>query len=318
VSDAPWWRHLRGDPSRFLLDDDEPGCVWVTLFELLERPCDSPAVVRAREASRREGMAARLFDSQEEGGYWGSPYAYGARWQGSAWVLAALAALGADPADPRATRGAEALLEVLYPRGGGFSSGRGRPPAACFTAEVCTALVRFGFGHHARVREAVGWLIQRDGGVGGWSCPELRHLIDGACPVAAVGALRLAASMPERERRQVETLSQRAALWLEDRRLFCADRAPNGWQLFGHPNLGRTDLLDALYGLARIGWTAGPEIAFGLARIVGLQDEGGTWLQRRRCAYGEPAGAPSRWLTLKALVALAAFGDELGCVEERT
>ena len=81
-------------------------------------------------------------------------------------------------------RAAEVLLEQLRPRSGGFSAAKGRPPAACFTAEVCAAMARFGFAHHPRVREAVAWLVERDGGAGLWSCPELRHLVGGACPIA--------------------------------------------------------------------------------------------------------------------------------------
>jgi len=250
VSEATWWRHLKGDPTRFLLSDDEPGVVWRTLVELLGRPHDSPAVVRSRLAAREAGASSDLLAQQNPFGYWGSPVAYGARWGGTSWHLVALAALGADPEDPRVARAAEVLLEQLRPHSGGFSAAKGRPPAACFTAEVCAAMARFGFAHHPRVREAVAWLMERDGGDGLWSCPELRHLVGGACPVAAVALLRFVGELPPSERPQVARLSKRAGRGLLGRGLFLEGIAPRGWSAFAHPTLGRTDLLDALSALA--------------------------------------------------------------------
>ncbi len=311
MSEATWWRHLRGDPTRFLLGEDEPAVVWRTLVELLSRPPDSPAVVRARSAARERGAAADLLAQQDPLGYWGSPVAYGARWGGTSWRVIALAALGADPEDARVARGVEVLLESLQPHTGGFSAARGRPPAACFTAEVCAALARFGFAHHPRVREAVAWLADRDGGRGLWSCPELRHLVDGACPVAAVAVLRFAAELPAPERAQVAKLSARAGRGLLDRGLFLEGNVPRGWWAFAHPNLARADILETIWALARVGWTAEPPILAALPAVLARQDEGGRWRPTQPAPFGDPVGEPSRWLTLKALVAVAAFGDSL-------
>ena len=318
MSEATWWRHLKGDPTRFLLADDEPGVVWRTLVELLGRPHDSPAAVRARLAARETGAAAILLAQQNPLGYWGSPIAYGARWGGTAWHLMALAALGADPEDPRADRAAEVFVEQLQPRSGGFSAAKGRPPAACFTAEVCVAMARFGYAHHPRVREAVAWLAERDGGAGLWSCPELRHLVGGACPVAAVAVLRFVGELPPSERSQVARLAKRAGEGLVERGLFLEGNAPRGWWTFAHPSLGRTDLLDALAALARLGWPAEPPLLAALLGVLGRQDSSGRWAPQQTAPFGDPVGQPSRWLTLKALVAVAAYGDALGVAREGT
>ncbi|MDD5563144.1 MAG: terpene cyclase/mutase family protein [Thermoanaerobaculaceae bacterium] len=311
MSEATWWRHLRGDPTRFLLDDQEPGVVWRALTTLLERPPDSPAVVRARLAARETGTAAGLLAEQNPLGYWGSPVAYGARWGGTAWHVIALAALGADPEDPRAERAAEKLLESLQPRSGGFSAARGRPPSACFTAEVCAALARFGFAHHPRVREAVAWFAERDGGAGGWSCPELRHLLGGACPIACVAALRFLAELAPAERAPLASVAERAAGFLLGAGLWVDGSGPRGWWTFAHPNLGRTDLLDALFLLARSGRRADPAVLRALLGVLARQDGSGRWLQQQAAPFGEPVGEPSRWVTLKALVSVAAYGDAL-------
>ena len=311
MSEATWWRHLHGDPTGFLLADDEPGVVWRALIEVFDRPHESPAVVRSRTASRTAGAAAALLARQDPLGYWGSPHGYGARWSGSAWHVIALAALGADPEDPRAMRAAGTLLDGLQPRSGGFSVASGRPPAACFTAEVCAALAAFGFAHHPRVREAAAWLVERDGGAGPWSCPELRHLHGGACPVAAVAALRLVATLPPEERAPLHRLTERAGRWLMDVGMFLDAPEPRGWLTFAHPCLARADLLAALWALSRAGWKAEPPILNALLAVLARQDAGGRWTAASRVPFGEPAGTPSRWVTLKALVALASYGGSL-------
>lgn len=310
MSEPRWWRSLRGDPAAFLLDDGEPGVVWRALVELLGRPPDAPAAVRARLGSRERGAAAGLLARQDPLGYWGSPATYGARWGGTAWHVLALAQLGADPEDPRAVLGAETMLEALQPHATGFAVARGKPPSACFTAEVCAALTRFGFGHHPRVREAVAWLSGRQSEGGGWSCPDLRHLVGGGCPVTAVAVLRLVADTPAAERRSREPLRRRAADWLVERGLFLAGDAPVGWRSCAHPCLGRTDLVDALAALARSGCPGGDTVRHALATVLERQDAEGRWLQRARVPFGEAYGEPSRWVTLKALLALAAYHFE--------
>jgi hypothetical protein len=311
VSEATWWRHLAGDPSRFLLDDAEPGVVWRTLIDLLGRPHDSPAAQRARLAGRSVGAAAALLAHQSPHGFWGSPSAYGAHWGGSAWQLIAAASLGADPEDPRASRGVETLLTVLEPRSAGFAPARGKMPAACFTAELCTALARFGYAHHPRVREALAWLAERDRGLGGWSCPELRHLVEGGCVPAAVATLRLVAELAPAERRPLQPLADRAERWLLDHGLFLDGPAPRGWYSFAHPVLSRTDLVDALAALALLRRPLVPPLAAALAVVLARQEADGRWVQRAAVPFGEPRGEPSRWVTLKALLAVAAWGERL-------
>lgn len=310
MSEARWWRHLRGDPTRFLLDDTEPGVVWRALVDLLGRPLDSPAVLRAREQARARGAAAALLDRQDPLGFWGSPTAYAARWGGTAWHVIALSELGADPEDPRVQRGAQTLLESLQPPSGGFSPGRGKVPSTCFTAELCTALARFGYAHHPRVREAVAWLAARHEGRGGWSCPELAHLVEGGCPVVPVAALRLIAALPAHERPRLAPLGRRAASWLLERGLFLDSEAPRGWFEPCHPNLSRADLLEAVTALALVGWPRDGTIERALVRLLGFQDVLGRWSQQHRAAFGEARGEASRWVTLKALLVVARYGEE--------
>lgn len=309
MSEPSWRRHLKGDPLSFLLADEEPGVVWRTLQGLLDRPGDAPDVQGARRAAREHGGAARLLAGQSQFGTWGSPTSYAARWGGTAWHVFALAALGADPEDPRVGRAAEALLESLHPRFGGFATTRRTPPSPCFTAQVCAALVRLGFGHHPRVREAVAWL---GGLTGSWACPEERHHLGGVCAVTPVATLRLVSEHAPQERVRLADLARRAGGYLLERGLFLSAPAPRGWLAFAHPCVDRVDLLEALVPLARLGWAGEPAILTALLAVLARQDSGGRWTQQVATPFGEPSGQPGRWVTLKALVVLSAFGEALG------
>lgn len=310
MAEASWWRHLRGDPTRFLFDGQDPGAEWRALTELLGRGIDSPAVERARAATVERGPAAEILGQQDAVGLWGSPGAVGHRWGGSLWRFLASIWFGVDPHDPRVERAATALLGVLVPPSGGFAVARNHQPSACFTAQVCAAMVRCGFGRHPRVQEAVAWLAGR-GGSGGWSCPDLRHLVAGECPHAAVWVLKTVVECGESDRRRLLPLAHRAASWLESKGLLRKGPAPPGWRRFAYPCLGQSDLLEALATLARWGYPPSPSVLGALRAVVSSQDEGGRWRVTRAAPLGEPVGMPSRWLTLQALVALAAYGDAL-------
>jgi len=106
-------------------------------------------------------------------------------------------------------------------------------------------------------------------------------------------------------------LEERAGRWLLDAGLFLEGGEPRGWRTFSHPCLARTDLLDALWALARLGWPAEPLILEALLAVLARQDAGGRWAVGCHAPFGEPPGTPSRWVTLKALVAVATYGDSL-------
>jgi hypothetical protein len=221
----------------------------------------------------------------------------------------ALASLGADPEDPRVVRAAEALLGVLQPSAGGFATTRHTAPSPCFSAQLCAAFVRLGHAPHPRVREAVAWLASAP--EDGWRCGEERHDLDGFCVVAPVSVLRLISEHGPSERVRLAPLGARAARFLLDRGLHLGRAAPRGWLAFAHPCLDRVDLLEAMVPLARLGWAPEPPILEGLLAILARQDSQGRWAQQAAVPFGEPARAPGRWVTLKALVVLSAFGEAL-------
>ena len=62
------WESLRGDPLPWLLDPNRPNLHWRVLTELVGRPPESPAVVRARGgADAVEPIASLIADLQPDG-----------------------------------------------------------------------------------------------------------------------------------------------------------------------------------------------------------------------------------------------------------
>jgi hypothetical protein len=89
---------------------------------------------------------------------------------------------------------------------------------------------------------------------------------------------------------------------------------------FGHPNLGRTDVSEVLWALAVAGVPWDERLGGALRRLQKAQNQVGRWPLRLavpsslRARPGTVAavGESSRWITLRAVVALNAYAVPAG------
>lgn len=86
-----------------------------------------------------------------------------------------------------------------------------------------------------------------------------------------------------------------------------------GWLKFGFPLSYNSDALEALAALAAVGETRRPEYEPAIEIVRAAADEEARWRMRnslngKMIADVETKGAPSKWLTLRALGVLAHFG----------
>ncbi|MDI6901658.1 MAG: hypothetical protein QMC79_08215 [Anaerosomatales bacterium] len=86
-----------------------------------------------------------------------------------------------------------------------------------------------------------------------------------------------------------------------------------GWKRFGYPLSYNSDALEALWALAAVGEERRPEYETALALVRESADEQGRWALRntfngKMLADVEVKGEPSKWVTLRALRTLKAFG----------
>lgn len=93
--------------------------------------------------------------------------------------------------------------------------------------------------------------------------------------------------------------------------------AKPGWLRFGFPLSYNSDILEALAALAGVGETRRPEYEPALEAVAAAADASMGWTMRnslngKMIADVESKGAPSKWLTLRALQVLDHFGWEVG------
>lgn len=303
------WESLLGDPLPWLLDQHRPNLHWRALLELVRRPPNSPAVVRARRgANVVEPLASLLVDLHPDGSWVGDPQLW-RRYSGSGWRLLAAVQWGADPSDPRLQAASEALLEGA-PGASGLSRREGGPELPWLTARALSALARLGWCRHPRFLEALAWLdegagVQADGG---WQVVD-RRSDSRECAVTAVALLDVLTECGERRRQELRSRAVESLL----RTLAGPDR--RGSQL-GHPNLARTDDAEILSTLARAFVPLQAGMVGALARVQRRQIDGGRWLRQvavprsLRVSGVARVGEPSRWVSLECVVALMTYAAD--------
>jgi hypothetical protein len=94
-------------------------------------------------------------------------------------------------------------------------------------------------------------------------------------------------------------------------------RPKRGWLQFGFPLHYNSDVLEAMTGLARIGTPCDPRLDRALQAIRNKRTADGLWIMDRSMngrtlVDVEKTGAPSKWLTYRALFVLQQFGTDDG------
>lgn len=305
------WEALRGDPLPWLLDERRPNLYWRVLTEIVGRPPASPAVVRAQGGANAVEPVAALLEEMSPSG---EMNVAAGRWDGgtgTGWRLLAAVQWGADPADPRLQAAASRLLDEAYGEGG-FAREEHGAPVPWLSARVLQATAELGFSRHPRFQEALAWLDEgaRRAPDGSWLGEDgSGHPVP--CAVTAVAMLATFAAGGDDRRRCLRDRAAHSVVEL-------LERGDAELERLGHPCLERTDLAEALWAAARAGVTMRPAMLRPLTRLQARQLEGGRWSRDVAPPAGLPIGRPpvigepSRWLTLKAAVAILHYGRAAG------
>jgi hypothetical protein len=322
----------RPDPIPWLLEGGDPSVRYFTLTGLLGAAPDDPEVVAARHAIMSEGTVPRILAAQGADGHWeGRDRFYAAKYRGTVWQLIILAELGADGADERVRRGCEAILrDAQDPESGGFSTNRSKKTGGglhsrvipCLTGNLTFSLIRLGMLDDERVQRGVDWITtyrRFDDAEGeaptGWPYEPLemcwgRH----TCYMGAVKALKALAEIPP-ERRSADvrrTLAEGAEFMLHHRvhkrSHDLAKLSKPGWRRLGFPLMYQTDVLEILGILTALGHRD-ERLREALDLVAAKADAQGRWklestFNDRLLVPIEAKGAPSRWITLRALQVL--------------
>ena len=152
---SDWKSVLKSDPTRWLLETNNPSVRYFTLTELLEKPETDSEVIAAKNEIMRIGVVPKILSKQSDQGFWDVPDRfYTAKYKGTVWQLIILAELGADGNDERIKKACEFILENSQDlESGGFSvwhnakTGGGRHSGVipCLTGNMVWSLIKLGF-----------------------------------------------------------------------------------------------------------------------------------------------------------------------------
>jgi hypothetical protein len=294
-------RALRGDPTPWLLEMENPSVRYWTLIHLLDRPADDPEVQEARGAIARQPLVQELFARQHPDGHWGDDETKPHTAEGTLGVLGILRTLGVEP-DERTSAGCDSLVRFSQHESGGLSMTKTRRSGIfpCTTGEHLPMLTYFGLGDDPRVRQAFVFLIEAMSADDALDCGRYQHR---DCLWGAIATLNGLAVLPARLQ---SPKSKQVVRRLADA-LLDADYDFEGehkrWLTLGVPRMW--DLLSALRALAAHGYARDKRFGRPLDVLLVRQDEQGRWLcgsvSRTWSLPSAKRNRPSKWVTLDAL-----------------
>ena len=316
----------------WLLEKENPSIRYFTLTYLLGRDQDDPEVKEARQFIMTEGVVPKIMARQNADGSWGDPMRfYRDKYQGTSWTLLILAELGADPDDSGIRRACEFILNRSQePMHGGFSydtsskTGTGLPGGVipCLTGNMVFSLVKLGYQKDPRVTQAIEWITTYQRADDGILQPQKGELYDrrkmcfGAhsCHMGVAKTLKGLTAVPKDERtieinETIEKLTEYFLIHhLYKKSHDLQEVAKPGWLKLGFPLMYQTDILELLVIFRELG-IRDPRLQDAADILKKKRLDNGTWklentFNGRTVVSIEKKGAPSKWITLKALIAL--------------
>lgn len=318
----PGWRsYLHDEPLAWLLERDNPSVRYLALTQLLGRSDEDPEVREAQAAIVESPPARGILEAQYPQGYWVKPdRGYSPKYRATIWQVLFLAQLGA-PRVPAIERACEHILSSAYLGDVGlFSASRDVSGAIfCLNGNLLWALRWFGYSQHPVVRRATEQLAEAVSEEG-FRCRHNAQTRSDRwswlpCAWGAMKVLRAFAAIPAPHwSLKMEEAIQGGVEFLRGYDLAAADYpAARGishrWFHLGFPLAYGSDILEGLEVLSALRWREGPRLHGAVQWLLDKQDVEGRWplertLSRTWASFGR-RGKPNKWVTLRALRALA-------------
>ena len=311
----------RGLRNWLLAEDADPSVRLRVLRDLLDRPVDDPAFIRAQREIGRKGWAAQILRGQHPSGQWVNPGSsafelYRPKYVATNWRLLVLSDLGLTKKTPRVAKAARLFLD-RFSRSGDLG---GPASEVCIAGNSVRMMARFGYLKDRRVKATLDWLVRHQKKDGGWHCfRSSTGTLDCWEALAAFAALPPEARTPA----ILESIERGAEFYLE-RRLFREGPTYRPWFRLHYPVHYYYDILVGLDTLSSLGYGEDPRMRPALDRLEAMRNRDGTWnmdalhpdtedpaYQFRGPFYPlglEVPGRPSRWITTTALQVLKRAG----------
>jgi hypothetical protein len=288
----------------WLLDSD-PAVRWQALRDLADAPADEVSAERAKVA--REGWGAQLLAAQDADGRWGGGTFF-PRGIGTMDTLHLLYLLGPNPDSDEVRRAIAPVHEAArwdYDPNLRFFEGEVEP---CINGRVVAIGAHFG----QDVRGVVDRLLTEQMADGGWNCEQENGSTRGSFDTTInvleglldyEGATGVNGDVSVARWRGEEYLLERRLL----HRLSDGEIGQKRWLEIGFPYSWPYDVVRVLDYLRQARPEPDERMTEALDIVESKRDATGRWPIDRAyhdellVDFGEAAGKPSRWLTLRAL-----------------
>ena len=314
-------KSLKGDPTDWLLEPENPSVRYLTLRDILGRSENDTELVEAKEDIRTDSRVLRIFSKQKPEGYWeDARKPYNPKYKGTYWQVMILSQLGLDKSDERVRKACEFIFQFQLDEGG-FSTFE-KPwsgeqireyEMSCLTGNVAASLIRLGYGDDERVMKALEWLVDVQNRDGGWLCPYWKpHIKDKhSCFMGTIAPLDAFSEMPkDRMSLEMESALVNGVEFLLMHRLFMADHHKfkiinKSWLNLSFP-IFSYDILRGLSVVTKLGYVKDDRIKDAFMVLLNKQGSDGKWILEsspigRMQANLEQIGKQSKWITLNAL-----------------
>jgi hypothetical protein len=290
---------------------------WQALRDVEDAP--ENVVRQERERVVSTGWGARILKLEGEPGIWGGGL-YTPKWTSTTYTLLLLRSFGLESGNAAALRGCRLLLDRGLFRDGGINLWKGyQQSETCVTAMVLSLSAYFGVDE-ARLDRLAVHLLEQQMPDGGWNCRSYAGATHGSfhTTISALEALEDYRQLRPEHATEACFAAERGREFLLAHRLYRSHRtgevANPVFTRFVFPPRWHYDILRALdyFQACRAKRDPRLEDAIGIVRKRRRAD--GRWSSPagypgRTHFELEPASAPSRWNTLRAMRVLKWWGD---------
>lgn len=292
----------------WLLGEDQPAIRYRTLTELLGRPPSDPEVREAKRAIPNVGWAAAILSERDPAGWWVRDWShFSPEFRSTTWMLLVLSDLGLTRELPAIQESCELWMRMPPVRCGPGTNLPG-PIHLCSAGIETRALIRFGYGEDPRVRRTLDWFVATAHPQGGWSHFASGRNLDSW---QALGAL---AALPRSQRSaSMQRSAELGAEFFLERELHKQGARYAPWFQFYYPVHYYYDILVGLEVVTSLGHGDDPRLRDALSLLKKKRRPDGRWnLDAVHPGYRpfalETVGAPSKMITLRALLVLNRVG----------
>ena len=309
--------------AEWLLEANNPSVRYLALSGILNRPEDDPETTVARAAIPTQRQALAILNAQWPEGYWMHPdVGYSPKYKASTWQVIFMAQLGM-PRTLATDRACGYLFDSARLPTGLFTADKtARGAIPCLSGNLLRAMRQLGCDDPRLdgITETLAQTVVRDE----FRCwcnakPRAARVRDGLpCAWGVVKVLGAFAEVPADRRSPAvwNAVESGIALLLGGDLASGNYPAPGGpspqWRKLGFPLAYASDLLEALEALLRLGVDRRPCLQAAIDLVVTKRDGAGRWAleytpHNTWSSFG-PLGRPNKWVTLRALRVLKAWG----------